>query len=463
MSDKNVTVSSEDTTDLPPVLSRTVALTEIQRDPALRVRVALSRERIAEFQAVMSNKDTQPLPPMECTEVGGELFLSDGWHRYEAHTALKHKTVEVRVRKGSKADAFRAACMADRYCALPRTKADKNRAVTLALGMNLWRDRFIADMLAVSPNFVGQVRKRIQVDTPADNTPKIGRDGKLHPPKTDEQKRKYLPPLASGEWLAAFGLTEAGSGSDAAAMQTFAVRKGDKYILNGSKRFITNGGLAQVNSIFALTDPDAGTRGISAFIVERDFPGFSVGRIEDKMGIKGSQTAELIFTDCEVPAENLLGREGDGFKYAMMTLDRTRPGVAAQAMGIAQGALDLAVSYSKQRIQFKKPIAENQGIQFMLAGMATKVEAARLLVYNAAELIDRGEPNFSKYSSMAKLYASDIAMEVTGDAVQILGGYGYMKEYPAERMMRDAKITQIYEGTNQIQLLVIARALLGEN
>jgi len=279
---------------------------------------------------------------------------------------------------------------------------------------------------------------------------------------TDEQKRKYLPPLASGEWLAAFGLTEAGSGSDAAAMQTFAVRKGDKYILNGSKRFITNGGLAQVTSIFALTDPKAGTRGISAFIVEKDFPGFSVGRIEDKMGIKGSQTAELIFTDCEVPAENLLGREGDGFKYAMMTLDRTRPGVAAQALGIAQGALDLAVSYSKQRIQFKKPIAENQGIQFMLAGMATKVEAARLLVYNAAEMIDRGESNFSKYSSMAKLYASDIAMEVTGDAVQILGGYGYMKEYPAERMMRDAKITQIYEGTNQIQLLVIARDLLGE-
>ena len=278
----------------------------------------------------------------------------------------------------------------------------------------------------------------------------------------DEQKHKYLPQLASGEWLAAFGLTEAGSGSDAAAMQTFAVRKGDTYILNGSKRFITNGGLAQVNSIFALTDPKAGTRGISAFIVEKDFPGFSVGRIEEKMGIKGSQTAELIFTDCEVPVENLLGREGDGFKFAMMTLDRTRPGVAAQAMGIAQGALDLALSYSKQRVQFKKPIAENQGIQFMLADMATKVEAARLLVYNAAEMIDRGEPNFGKYSSMAKLYASDIAMEVTGDAVQILGGYGYMKEYPAERMMRDAKITQIYEGTNQIQLLVIARALLGE-
>jgi alkylation response protein AidB-like acyl-CoA dehydrogenase len=276
----------------------------------------------------------------------------------------------------------------------------------------------------------------------------------------EEQKRKYLPPLASGEWMAAFGLTEAGSGSDAAAMRTMAVRKGDKYILNGSKRFITNGGLAQVNSLFAITDPRIGTRGISAFIVEKDFPGFSVGRIEDKMGIKGSQTAELIFTDCEVPAENLLGREGDGFKIAMMTLDRTRPGIGAQALGIAQGALDLAVSYSKQRIQFGKPIADNQGIQFMLADMAVKVEAARLLVYNVAEMIDRGEQDFSMYSSMAKLFASDAAMAVTGDAIQVLGGYGYMKEYPAERMMRDAKITQIYEGTNQIQRLVIARALL---
>jgi alkylation response protein AidB-like acyl-CoA dehydrogenase len=276
----------------------------------------------------------------------------------------------------------------------------------------------------------------------------------------EQQKRKYLPRLASGEWLAAFGLTEAGSGSDAAAMRTTAVRKGNKYILNGSKRFITNGGLAQVTSVFALTEPEKGTRGISAFIVEKDFPGFSVGRIEDKMGIKGSQTAELIFTDCEVPAENLLGREGDGFKIAMMTLDRTRPGIGAQALGIAQGALDLAVSYAKQRIQFGKPIAENQGIQFMLADMATKVEASRLLVYNVAEMIDRGEQHFSMYSSMAKMFASDKAMEVTNDAIQILGGYGYMKEYPAERMMRDAKITQIYEGTNQIQRLVIARELL---
>jgi alkylation response protein AidB-like acyl-CoA dehydrogenase len=276
----------------------------------------------------------------------------------------------------------------------------------------------------------------------------------------EEQKRQYLPNLASGEWMAAFGLTESGSGSDAAAMRTVAVRKGDKYILNGSKRFITNGGLAKVNSVFAITDREQGTHGISAFIVEKDFPGFSVGRIEDKMGIKGSQTAELIFTDCEVPAENLLGREGDGFRIALMTLDRTRPGIGAQALGIAQGALDLAVSYAKQRIQFDKPIAENQGIQFMLADMATKVEAARLLVYNVAEMIDRDEKHFSQYSSMAKMYASDIAMEVTNDAIQVLGGYGYMKEYPAERMMRDAKITQIYEGTNQIQRLVIARALL---
>lgn len=278
----------------------------------------------------------------------------------------------------------------------------------------------------------------------------------------DEQKRKYFPQLASGEWLAAFGLTEAGSGSDAAAMQTFAVRKGDKYILNGSKRFITNGGLAQVNSIFAITDPQADTRGISAFIVEKDFPGFSVGRIEDKMGIKGSQTAELIFENCEVPVENLLGGEGEGFKIAMRTLDRTRIGIGAQALGIAQGALDLAVAYAKQRVQFKKPIAENQGIQFMLADMATKVEAARLLVYHASELVDDGDEQFSKYSSMAKMFASDAAMDVTNDAIQVLGGYGYMKEYPAERMLRDAKITQIYEGTNQIQRLVIARALLSE-
>ena len=278
---------------------------------------------------------------------------------------------------------------------------------------------------------------------------------------SEEQKRKYLPPLASGTWLSAYGLTESGSGSDASAMQTFAVRKGDKYILNGSKRFITNGGLAEVNSIFAITDRSAGTRGISGFIVEKDFPGFTVGRIEDKMGIKGSQTAELIFQDCEVPAENLLGKEGEGFKIAMMTLDRTRIGIGAQALGIAQGALDLAIDYARQRVQFKKPIAANQGIQFLLADMATKVEASRLLVYNAAEMLDRGDDKFARYSSMAKMFASDSAMAVTSDAIQVLGGYGYMKEYPAERMLRDAKITQIYEGTNQIQRMVIARSLLG--
>ena len=276
----------------------------------------------------------------------------------------------------------------------------------------------------------------------------------------EEQKRRYLPRLASGEWMAAFGLTEAGSGSDAAGMKTVGVRKGDKYIINGAKRFITNGGLAQVNSVFVNTDPSKGTRGVSAFIIQKDFPGFSVGRIEEKMGIKGSQTAELIFTDCEVPVENMLGSEGEGFKIAMATLDRTRIGIGAQAVGIAQGALDLAVSYSKERVQFGKPIAENQGIQFMLADMATKVEASRLLVYNAAEMVDREDKNFGKYSAMAKMFASDSAMAVTNDAIQILGGYGYMKEYPAERMMRDAKITQIYEGTNQIQRLVIARELL---
>ena len=277
----------------------------------------------------------------------------------------------------------------------------------------------------------------------------------------EQQKSKYFPLLASGKWLAAFALTEAGSGSDAGAMQTQAVRKGDKYILNGSKRFITNGGLAQVNTVFAMTDSSRGpSHGISCFIVEKDFPGFSVGRVEEKMGIKGSQTAELMFTDCEVPVENLVGHEGDGFRVAMSTLDRTRIGIGAQALGIAQGAVDLAVSYAKQRIQFGKPIAANQGIQFMLADMATKVEASRLLVYNAAEIVDRGDANFGKYSAMAKMYASDRAIEVTNDAIQVLGGYGYMKEYPAERMMRDAKITQIYEGTNQIQRLVIARELL---
>ncbi len=278
---------------------------------------------------------------------------------------------------------------------------------------------------------------------------------------TDDQKRRYFPRCASGEWLAAYGLTEPGSGSDAGGMRTRAVKKGDKYILNGSKRFITNAGLAHVNVVFAVTDPAKGTRGgISAFIVEKDYPGFSVGKIEEKMGIRGSQTGELIFEDCEVPAENLLGREGDGFKIALMTLDRTRPGIGAQAVGVAQGAIDFAVQYTKERKQFGRALAENQGLQFMLADMATRVQAARLLVYDVAERLDRGESDVSRYSAMAKLFASDTAMEVTTDAVQLLGGYGYIKDYPVERMMRDAKITQIYEGTNQIQRVVIARDLL---
>jgi len=277
----------------------------------------------------------------------------------------------------------------------------------------------------------------------------------------DDQKRRYLPLCASGEWLAAYGLTEPGSGSDAGGMRTRAVKKGDKYILNGSKRFITNAGLAHVNTVFALTDPDKGTRGgISAFIVERDAPGFQIGKIEEKMGIRGSQTGELIFEDCAIPAGNLLGREGDGFKIAMMTLDRSRPGIGAQALGVAQGALDFAVQYTKERMQFGRPLADNQGLQFMLADMATQIQAARLLVYDVAERIDRAESDVSRYSAMAKLFASDTAMQVTTDAVQLLGGYGYIRDYPVERMMRDAKITQIYEGANQIQRVIIARDLL---
>ena len=278
---------------------------------------------------------------------------------------------------------------------------------------------------------------------------------------TEEQQQRTFPRLATGEWLAAFGLTEPGSGSDAGAMQTRADRKGETYILNGMKHFITNAGIAQVNVIFAKTDmAAAGTRGVSAFIVEADRPGFRLGRVENKMGIRGSQTGELIFEDCEIPAANLLGQEGDGFKIAMSTLDRTRPGVGAQAVGIAQGALDAAIRFAKERVQFGKPIAENQGIQFMLADMATEIEAARQLLYHSARMIDAGAPNLGQISAMAKMYASDIAMKVTSDAVQILGGYGYMKEFPVERMMRDAKICQIYEGTNKIQRMIIARNLL---
>jgi alkylation response protein AidB-like acyl-CoA dehydrogenase len=277
----------------------------------------------------------------------------------------------------------------------------------------------------------------------------------------EDQKMKYLPPLASGEKLAAFGLTEPEAGSDAASMKSRAVKKGDKYILNGQKCFITNGGTAETFSIFAMTDPEKGVRGISAFIVEKEFPGFTIGKHENKMGIRGSSTTELIFEDCEVPAENLLWEEGKGFNLAMMTLDRTRSSIGAQGLGVAAGALEYAIGYMKERVQFGRPIASLQGLQFMVADLAMQVEAARSLVYRAASAVDNEEPGFSALSAMAKCFATDTAMKVTTDCVQLMGGYGYMKEYPMERMMRDAKITQIYEGTNQIQRVVISRALLG--
>jgi butyryl-CoA dehydrogenase len=278
----------------------------------------------------------------------------------------------------------------------------------------------------------------------------------------EEQKNKYLPQVAKGKRISAFGLTEPAAGSDASAIQTTAKKVGDHYILNGTKHFITNGGDAEIYTIIAMTDKTKGARGASAFIVEKGTPGFTFGKKEDKMGIRASSTRELIFTDCKVPKENLLSKEGMGFIVTMKTFDMSRPGVAAQALGIAQGALDAAVKYSKERVQFGKPISSFQGIQFMLADMATKVEAARALIYATAREIDNGNKNVGKDSAMAKLFASDVAMEVTTDAVQIFGGYGYMKEYPAEKYMRDAKITQIYEGTNQIQRNIIALALIKE-
>ncbi|WP_425058914.1 Acyl-CoA dehydrogenase, short-chain specific [Sporomusa carbonis] len=276
---------------------------------------------------------------------------------------------------------------------------------------------------------------------------------------TEEQKQKYLVPLAEGTKLGAFGLTEPNAGTDAASQQTVAVLNGDHYVLNGSKIFITNGGDAETYVVFAMTDKSKGVKGISAFILEKGMPGFTFGKKEHKMGIRTSQTMELIFQDVKVPKENLLGKEGEGFKIAMSTLDGGRIGVAAQALGIAQAALDHAVKYSKERVQFGKPIASNQAIAFMLADMATKIDAARLLTYRAAYLKDKGLPH-SKEAAMAKMYASDVAMAVTTDAVQIFGGYGYSREYPVERLMRNAKITQIYEGTNQVQRMVISGALL---
>lgn len=278
----------------------------------------------------------------------------------------------------------------------------------------------------------------------------------------DEQKQKYLPDIASGKKLAAFALTEAGAGSDAGAIATTARKEGDHYVLNGVKQWITNGGEAEVYTVIAMTDREKGARGASAFIVEKGTPGFDFGKKEKKLGIRASATRELIFTECKVPKENILGREGMGFIVAMKTFDKSRPGVAAQAVGIAQGALDHAVKYSRERKQFGKPISSFQGLQFMLADMATEVEAARALTYTVARMVDAGIKDISKGSAMVKLFASDVAMKVTTDAVQVLGGYGYMRDYPVEKYMRDAKITQIYEGTNQIQRNIIALELLKE-
>ena len=275
---------------------------------------------------------------------------------------------------------------------------------------------------------------------------------------TEEQKQTFLRPMAEGKKIGAYGLTEPGSGSDAGGMKTIAKRDGDHYVLNGSKIFITNGGIADIYVVFALTDPESKQRGTSAFIVESDTPGFSVGKKESKLGIRSSPTTEIMFEDCRIPVENLLGEEGQGFKIAMQTLDGGRNGIAAQAVGIAQGALDASVEYARERHQFGKPIAAQQGIGFKLADMATDVEAARLLTYRAAWLESEGLP-YGKESAMSKVFAGDAAMKVTTEAVQVFGGYGYTKDYPVERYMRDAKITQIYEGTQEIQRLVISRML----
>lgn len=276
---------------------------------------------------------------------------------------------------------------------------------------------------------------------------------------TPAQKEKYLIPLAKGEKIGAFGLTEPGAGTDAAGQQTTAVLDGDNYILNGSKIFITNGGVADTFIVFAMTDKSQGTRGISAFIVEKDFPGFSIGKKEDKLGIRASSTTELIFENCVVPKENLIGKEGKGFGIAMKTLDGGRIGIAAQALGIAEGAYEEAVKYMKERKQFGRPLSAFQGLQWMIAEMETKIEAAKLLVYKAAWLKQNKLP-YSVDAAKAKLFAAEVAMDVTTKAVQIHGGYGYTKEYPVERMMRDAKITEIYEGTSEVQKMVISGAAL---
>ena len=276
---------------------------------------------------------------------------------------------------------------------------------------------------------------------------------------TPEQKEKYLRDLCTGNKIGAFGLTEPGAGTDAAGQQTTAVLDGDNYILNGSKIFITNGGVADTFIVFAMTDKSKGTKGISAFIVEKGFPGFSIGKKEDKLGIRASSTTELIFENCVVPKENLIGREGKGFGIAMKTLDGGRIGIAAQALGIAEGALDEAIKYMKERKQFGRPITKFQGLQWYLAEMDVKIRAAKHLVYEAAIAKQEGRP-YTVEAARAKLFAAETAMDVTTKAVQLFGGYGYTKEYPVERMMRDAKITEIYEGTSEVQKMVISGSLL---
>ncbi|UCG77572.1 MAG: acyl-CoA dehydrogenase family protein [Nitrospirota bacterium] len=279
---------------------------------------------------------------------------------------------------------------------------------------------------------------------------------------SDEQKNKYLPDIASGSRLVAFGLTEANAGSDAAGIQTTATLDGDEWVLNGTKQWITNGGEAEIYTIIAMTDKSKGARGASAFVVEKGTPGFSFGKKEKKMGIRASITSELVFEDCRIPKDNIIGKKGMGFIVAMKTLDHSRTGVGAQGVGVAQGALDEAIKFARERVQFGKPIISIQAVQHMLADMATEVEAARSLVYSVARYVDSGAKDISKVSAMAKLYATDVGMKVTTDAVQVMGGSGYMREYPVEKMMRDAKILQIYEGTNQIQRNVIGQALIKE-
>jgi butyryl-CoA dehydrogenase len=278
----------------------------------------------------------------------------------------------------------------------------------------------------------------------------------------EEQKKKYLPPIASGKKIAAFGLTESGAGSDAAAISTTAVKDGNEYVINGVKQWITNGGEAEIYSVIVKTDKTKGPRGASAFIIEKDTPGFTFGKKEKKLGIRTSATRELVFEDCRVPKENMIAREGMGFIVTMKTFDQTRPGIAIQGVGLAQGALDAVIEYARERKTFGKPIIAHQAVQHMIADMATEVEAARALTYLAARTADSNSKDLSKVSSMSKLFATDVAMRVTTDVVQIFGGYGYMRDYPVEKMMRDAKILQIYEGTNQIQRNVIGQHLIKE-